>query len=485
MAIDIIVPRLGWSMEEGTFCRWLKQDGDLVREGDSLFELEGDKATQAVESFDAGILHIAEKGPKPGDAVKVGQVLGTLLSKNESAPSGANASDHPARTISEITSGINRATTSTPTTDAAESRAATNVFRPRPTRAPDQLQASPSIRRLARQRGLELETAVLTSSYLRVPAQLPDNRQLSPGALQSVARSQGGRQKLRISPRAARLATQLGVTVENIAGTGRNGRIRERDVEAASANASMATGNVAATSEKDARDHIGTTVALSPLRRTIAERMMLAAHQAAPVTLTSQTDVSELVEFRNDFKRTQVERGRPSPSFTAMFVKLAAAALTKHPELLQQWAIDKLIAPEGLHISVAVHTSQGLMTPVIRDVATRSLLDVSQELAALAELARARKLTLPQMQGGVFTVSSLGGYRVDAFTPILNSPQTAVLGVGRIGDTPVVRQGALAVSQTVTLSLTFDHRVVDGAPAASFLTNLCEIMERPMPWLLT
>jgi pyruvate dehydrogenase E2 component (dihydrolipoamide acetyltransferase) len=213
--------------------------------------------------------------------------------------------------------------------------------------------------------------------------------------------------------------------------------------------------------------------------------MISTDNKSAAVTKTSQAYASELVNFRQDFKRTQAERGITAPSFTALFTKLAAAALNQHPALLQQWSGDELVTPQGLHISIAVDTPQGLVTPVIRDVAARSLLDVSHELAELAELARGRQLTSEQMQSGVFTVSSLGAYRVDAFTPILNPPQAAILGVGRIHEAPVVKEGGLAVGNVVALSLTFDHRVIDGAPAAAFLTTLCEAIERPMPWLIT
>jgi pyruvate dehydrogenase E2 component (dihydrolipoamide acetyltransferase) len=277
------------------------------------------------------------------------------------------------------------------------------------------------------------------------------------------------------------------IPVQDVVGTGKDGRIRERDVRAAATTAARraSNGNGAAQLSSNPTADVAGAVPITALRRTIADRMMTAVHQAAAVTLTSQVDASELVSFRQDFKRTQSERGMAAPSFTALFTKLAAAALVKHPAVLQQWSNHELITPQGLHVSVAVDTPHGLVTPVIRNVDARSLLDVSRELAELAELARGRQLMAEQMQGGVFTVTSLGAYRVDGFTPILNPPQSAILGIGRIHEAPVVKDGALTVGNVVSLSLTFDHRVIDGAPAAAFLTTLCEAIERPMPWLIT
>jgi pyruvate dehydrogenase E2 component (dihydrolipoamide acetyltransferase) len=266
----------------------------------------------------------------------------------------------------------------------------------------------------------------------------------------------------RVTPRAARLAAILGVSTHDILGTGKNGRIRERDVR---------------------RDAPASGQLVSPTRRVIAERMMAASQQTASVTLMARANASELVRFREECKRTQPDR--KIPSYTGLFVKLSAAALEKHPTCRAQWIGDSIVVPEGIHVSVAVDTPHGLVTPVVRDVALLPLSKLSEQLAELVELARSRRLAPEQMQGGIFTVSSLGGTRVEAFTPILNPPQTMILGIGRIAPTPIVRGGTIAVGQMVTLSLTFDHRVIDGAPAASFLTTLCEVIESPLPWLLT
>ncbi len=410
MSIEIIVPRLGWSMDEGTFSRWLKQEGELVREGDELFELEGDKATQVVESFDAGILRIAPNGPQPGDTVKVGDVLGHL---------------HPQAT------GARSASTEPP---------AAPVVTPKSVAA--------------------AKTPTSTSSAQKIPAS------------KATPQRHGA-----VTPRASRVAAELGVSTHNVTGTGKNGRVRECDVRRAAPTSAQPNEAEAICQPPPAAGQ-----PISQTRRVIAERMLAASQQTAPVTLIAQADASELVSFREDCKRTQPDRR--IPSYTGLFVKLSAAALEKHPSCRAQWVGESIVTPEAIHVSVAVDTPHGLVTPVLRDVPSLPLCELSEQLAALIELARLRRLSPEQMQGGIFTVSSLGASRVEAFTPILNRPQTMILGIGRIAPTPVVKDGAIVASEMVTLSLTFDHCVIDGAPAASFLTTLCEVIESPLPWLL-
>jgi pyruvate dehydrogenase E2 component (dihydrolipoamide acetyltransferase) len=410
MSIEIIVPRLGWSMDEGTFSRWLKQEGELIREGDELFELEGDKATQVVESFDSGILHIAANGPQPGDTVKVGDVLGHLHSRASGIP------------------------TTNPTT----------AVKPEVTEQPDTAMGPISI--------------------------VPSN----PAASHKTTHIRGRRA---VTPRAARVAAALGVNTEVVLGTGKDGRIRECDVRRVGESTHDSD---AVESTPQVAPVAGTPIALN--RRIIAERMIAASQQSAAVTLMASADASALIGLREECKRTQPDCR--IPSYTGLFVKLSAAALEKHPPCRAQWINNSIVMPEGIHVSVAVDTPQGLVTPVIRDVVSLPLCKLSEQLGELIELARARRLSPEQMQGGIFTVSNLGMSRVEAFTPILNSPQTMILGVGRIVTAPVVRNGEITAGQVVSLSLTFDHRVIDGAPAAAFLTTLCELIESPLAWLV-
>jgi pyruvate dehydrogenase E2 component (dihydrolipoamide acetyltransferase) len=343
MPIEITVPRLGWSMEEGTFAGWLKQNGDHVTAGEPLFAMESDKVTMDVESLDNGILYVAPDAPEPGAVVVVGQRLGFLLAPGEPAP------DAPIRE------------------------------RPTP-----------------------------------------------------------------VTPRARRVAAELGVDTAQLRGSGRGGRIREVDVRAAGA------------------------VPITALRRTIARRMMESRQNTAPVTLTSRADATALVALRNQWKLAPGPG--PAPSYTDILAKLVAIVLESHP------ALGGLSGKA--HIGIAVDTPEGLLVPVLRDVAASSLADLARRSRELIEAARAHRLRAEDLAGGTFSITNLGGFGIDAFTPIINFPEAAVLGVGAIRKEPVVLEsGELAVREQMTLSLTFDHRVVDGAPAARFLQALVRLIE--------
>ncbi len=209
-------------------------------------------------------------------------------------------------------------------------------------------------------------------------------------------------------------------------------------------------------------------------RRVIAERMLTRHCSTAPVTLMTTIDATNMVELRAQWKSAALV-----PSYTDMFVKLAAAALEKHPVLNSRWEDGRIVAHDGIHVGIAVDTAAGLLVPVIRDVPRLSLQELSARAHTLIERARQRKLSASELQGGTFTVTSLGGFGIDAFTPIINFPECAILGVGRIRRCPVVRDDQIAIRDQVTLSLTFDHRIADGAPAARFLQTLSALIENP------
>ena len=488
MAIEITVPRLGWSMDQGTFSQWLKREGETVEEGDALFELESDKAVQAVESFDSGILRIGPDGPKPGDVVKVGQCLGYLCRAGESFPIKAASQIEELGSIQiEERLGPPRAVTPAPIRPlpAINARHAANG---QPEGPPPRPVASPSVRRLARQLGVDVKTLQSEDGAERITAK--DVRALAKPVSQYAEASRAANSQFRVSPRAARAAARLGVNLADVSSSGLSGRICERDVLAAASSSPPAPpANQAAaneTSEETALKFVSDEgePAISSLRRTIASRMLAAAQETAAVTLTSVAEATELVNIRRQFKATTTDLARPVPSFTDMFVMLAATALEQHPAMLQQWSNERITLPEGVHVAVAVDTQFGLLTPVLRDVSVLNLAEVADRLASLIARARDRRLSPAELQGGTFTVSNLGGYRIDAFTPLLNLPQTAILGVGRISTRPTVVEGRVEVRDCVSLSLTFDHRVVDGAAAAALLTKICKLVESPLPTLL-
>jgi pyruvate dehydrogenase E2 component (dihydrolipoamide acetyltransferase) len=376
MAIPITIPRLGWNMEQGVFVGWLKPDGAAVRAGEALFTLESEKATEDIEGFEDGILHIPTDGPQKGDVVAVGTVIGFVLQPDEPIP-----------TLSK------------------------------PPSSPQQVEP----------------TAADTSSLRTEP---------------SV------RDRPASSPRARRTAAKLGIDWRSAKPSGRTGRIRERDILALAAPAHS-------------------------LRRLIAERMMTSHRLTAPVTLTTTIDATELVNLRNQWKAASESSGDLVPSYTDLFTKLTALALVKHPILSSRWEDDRIVSPDGIHIGIAVDTEAGLLVPVVRDVPGLSLKELSIRSRDLIDRARQRKLAASEMQGGTFTVTSLGVLGIDAFTPIIHYPECAILGIGRIRRCPVVLEDKIVIRDQVTLSLTFDHRITDGVPVARFLQTLSVLIENP------
>ncbi len=272
------------------------------------------------------------------------------------------------------------------------------------------------------------------------------------------------------SPRARRAAREKGVSLEHVSPSGTSGRIRERDV-------------LKVWNERSADSENWEVIETQSMRRTIADRMVRSLNSTAPVTIHRRCDAVELVNLRNQLK--QAAEHAEGPSFNDILIKIVAGALRRHPMLAARWVSDQIEIPKALHIGFAVDTEHGLFVPVIRDVLQLSLREVTSASRLLIEAARAGKLKQEQMQDGCFTMTSLGSFGVELFTPIINHPQTAILGVGAIRREAVAMEdGTLANRQQLTLSLTFDHRIVDGAPAARFLQNVCERIENPFAALL-
>jgi pyruvate dehydrogenase E2 component (dihydrolipoamide acetyltransferase) len=441
-------------MDEGTFSEWLKNDGEFVQEGEALFVLESDKASQDVESFDAGFLRLTANSPNPGDVVRVGQCIGLLCEEGEDAP-------------------IEEAPEVATAAEAAVSEVGGSN---------GEGMAGPAVRRLARQKHVDLSRIkgsgengrVLREDVEAAAAAVVEESSIAGSNVPSRGRA------WRVSPRAARVAAEFGVDLAVVEGTGKNGRIRERDVLAA--RQGQAARRAADRPSEAAAISAATPAKTTSLRRTIARRMLHACQQTAAVTLTSKAEATSLVSLRDELK--QAAGPDTAPTYTAMLVRLSAIALTRHPEVRHQWVNDALVLPEGIHISVAVDTTAGLIVPVIRDADKKSLTEINHVLRDLSRRADNRTIAADDLAGGVFTISNLGRSRVETFTPVLNMPQAAILGVGRIQQEPVAIEGELAVRAMMALSLTFDHRVIDGAPAARFLDTLCELIERPAAALI-
>jgi len=463
MAYDIRIPRLGWSMEEGTFVRWLKAQGDRVKPSEPLFELEGEKSVEPVESIDGGILHVPAGAPGEGAVVKVGTLIGWLLADGEAPPVYApEATPAPAAAPA--------AAPSHPAPAAAGAPASLAPPVPRPT-GPVGGPTSPTVRRLARELGVDVETVAGSGPAGRIVAD--DVFHVAVASVGNASGSaHGGRRPS--TPRARATASRLGVDWALLPGSGREGRVREADVLGAAARPASAAG----------RPVNPRLAGLPKRRRTIAERMLASQAENAPVTLHTRADVTALAALRS---RLKFSGTLPVPAYTDLLAKLVADVLLRHPSLAGCWDLSgALVYPDAdsLHIGIAVDTEAGLLVPVVRDIGRRTLAEITAESRELIEKARTQKLPAAAMEGGVFTITNLGGFRIDEFTPIINGPQTAILGVGAIRRESVVvadSSGAesIAIRDLMTLSLTFDHCRVDGGPAARFLDDLRRAIESP------
>ncbi|MFM8984975.1 MAG: dihydrolipoamide acetyltransferase family protein [Planctomycetia bacterium] len=440
MAADVTIPRLGWSMEEGVFAGWLKQPGDEIKPGEPLFLLEGEKAMQEIEAVDGGVLHLAPDAPAAGQTVLVGRLIGRLCAAGE--------------TPVWETAAVPAAPAVAAGPDAGPGRES------RPSPRPIPAAASPTVRRLARQLGIDLAA---------VTARLPGGR-LSVDDLQArgaVAASPADMP--RTSPRARRAARQHGVDLATVRGGGATGRVRERDVLAAAAGGGVRHGTGAAAHAPPE----GVTVPITQTRRTIARQMLRSRQTTVPVTLTAWADATALLAARAAGKAAD---GPEAATLNDMLLKALADTVRAHPVLAARWEETHLVLPgDRIDIGLAVDAPGGLVVPVVRGVATVPLAEVARQTRDLVARARAGKLSAADMQGGVFTLTSLGSYGVEFFTPVINHPEAAILGVGATRLHPVpspAHPTGFVLQHRLPLSLTFDHRVVDGGPAARFLGDL-------------
>lgn len=278
------------------------------------------------------------------------------------------------------------------------------------------------------------------------------------------------------TPRARRRAAALGMDWRKLSGSGHQGRIREQDVLVAYeqlANLEEKSNG----SAEPAPATAGVYRAASKLRLALAQRMQAGLQQAAPVTLHTKVDAGALVDLREQWKRESA--GERVASYNDILIKLVALVLRERPELNACWYQNGVWTYTAIHIATAVDTELGLLAPVIRDADQCTVKQIAEQTQQLVQQARAGRLTQTQLEGGTFTVTNLGMFGIDSFTPVLNLPQAGILGVGRVVAEPVVRQGRIEAGHTLTLSLTFDHRVTDGGPAARWLQRLSELIQQP------
>jgi 2-oxoglutarate dehydrogenase E2 component (dihydrolipoamide succinyltransferase) len=431
VAAEIHVPELGESVAAATVGRWLKQEGEAVASGEALVELETDKINFEVEAEQDGVLESISKGE--GETVNVGEVIGTIGEGDEAGDGAA-----PAQT-EEQEDG-----------QPAEEEQQAEAEQPEP-------------------------EAEETSN---------GHREVEDGAG-------------RASPSVRRLAQEYGIDLAEVSGSGSGGRITREDVERIIRNQSTTAaperteeperdGKAASqpAASEDGRANLEERVRVSRRRQTIAQRLVESQQTAAMLTTFNEVDMTAVMELRRRRKESFQERTGARLGFMSFFTKAAIGALKAFPKVNAELQDSELVLKKYYDVGVAVSTDEGLVVPVIRDADHKNFAGIEQAIADLATKAREGKLTLDDLRGGTFTITNGGIFGSLVSTPILTMPQVAILGMHKIQERPVVVDGEIVVRPMMYLALSYDHRVIDGAEAVSFLVRIKELIEDPESMLL-
>lgn len=439
------MPKMGDTMEEGKVLRWLKHEGDAVDKGEMLAEIETDKVNIEIEAFSSGVLRkilVSE-----GESAPIGATIAYIGASDEPLPEGA---------------GSNGKQSAAP--KAATPQAPTTSMPSAPSSATGTSTAPPPAR----------------------PAPATQAPAASAPSATAVAEPEG---RIFISPLARRFAEEYNLDYRQVRGTGPNGRIIKMDIEAALQQAAPAAAPVPAFAFEPAPASIDSgevvEIPLTTMRRTIAKRLSQSMQTAPHFYVTSVIDTGKLGELRAQINAYAASDPKPvRVSFNDLIIKAVALALLRMPQVNVSFAEDKLIQKKTVHIGVAVALEQGLIVPVLHHADTRGILDIARETQRLAEAARTNKLKPEDLSGGTFTVSNLGMFDVESFTAIINQPESAILAVGSITPTPVVVDGQVVVRDRMKVTLSSDHRALDGAVAARFLQEVKRLLEEPFGLLL-
>jgi pyruvate dehydrogenase E2 component (dihydrolipoamide acetyltransferase) len=423
------------TMEEGRLVSWLKKEGDQVNEGDILAEIETDKATMELVARGSGVLRkqlLAE-----GASVPVGAVIGVIagadedISSIEGEASGGGAAAAPAKA------------------EAPKETAKEETPKP------------------------EEKPAAQSTATRTAPPPQP-----APAAVDAPSNG-GGRVKA--SPLARKLAAEAGLELRAVQGSGPGGRITKRDIEAAATQGAGADVRAGASRGADARGSSGPDyedIPLSQMRKTIAKRLVTSIGPIPTFYLTIEVDMSQLQGARERIN-ARLEAQGVKVSINDFIIKAVAVALRQHPEINAQWTDTAIRRFNRVHIGVAVAVEDGLITPIVRDADQLGVAEISQQVRELAKRARERKLQPEEYTGATFSVSNLGMFGIDEFTAIINPPEAAILAIGRVEDKPVARFGEIISEPRMRITMSCDHRVIDGATGAKYLQTLRHYLEEP------
>jgi pyruvate dehydrogenase E2 component (dihydrolipoamide acetyltransferase) len=434
-AYQVVMPRLGLTMTEGKIVEWYKQDGEQVEKGEPLFAIENEKASLDIEAPVSGVVKIQV------EVMSVVPILKPVaLIYGDQATGGHH--HEPAQE-----SGVTR--------NAEGNHQTVQPLEEDLERSSSGGRASPRARAAARQAGIDLEMVRGTGIRGMVVSK-------------DVVDAQSRLDEVKVTPAARRLAAQAGIDLSKLAGSGPRGIVSREDVERAM--------------QPPSATQAGPDVKpLSDLRAIIASRLSKSWVERPQVTLNTDADATMFVLARQQLNQELMAKDIKL-SFNALLVKIAAKALREHAYMNVSLLAEGLAQHQQVNIGLAVDGQQGLMVPVVKEADQKSFESVQQELDDLIKRTLNGRNTMDDLTGGTFTVTNLGAYEIDGFTPLINPPECGILGVGRIHERPVGLNGQIALRSMVTLSLSFDHRLVDGAPAARFLQRVKQYIEQPFLW---
>lgn len=439
MSINVTMPKLGMTMKEGKVAKWYKNEGDLVEKGENLFEVETEKITNKIESAGSGILF--QVVVPAGTTVPIGTILAVIAEDGEQP---------------ERIEGFQAGEAVEMESDPAKPQSAEAETGPVKKK---RILATPSARRVAKELGVDLILVLGTG---------PDGKIKEADVLKF---HKEGPPAPKITPLAAEIAKQEGLDISKITGTGENGKITKEDVERALAASAVVPEEIPSGVK---------VIPLEGMRKVIADKLHASLQNSAQLTTFTEVDVTEMVRFRDLVREEYKRDDSVKISYNDIIIMATVRALMRHPIMNSTLIGEEILLHDTVHLGIAVALSEGLIVPKLRNAEKKNLLQIAKEVRELAQKAREGALTIEEVTDGTFTISNVSMLGMDGFTPVLNPPETGILGVGRVIEKPAVFEGEITIRHMMTLSLTFDHRVVDGAPAMTFLKTLARYLEQPI-----
>jgi len=509
MSTEVRVPTLGESVTEATIATWFKKPGDTVAVDEMLCELETDKVTVEVPSPVAGTL--AEIVAKEGETVGVDALLARIEEGAAAAPSASAetpapaaevvpAAEKPSETVDVMVpalgESVTEATVSTWFKQVGDTVAVDEMLCELETDKVSVEVPAPAAGVLAEIIAKEGETVAANARIAVIAASgaASGTAAPAPAAASQPAQAVARKADVEDAPSAKKLMAEKGLSPDQVTGTGRDGRIMKEDVLRAATPAAPAPATAPAPAAKPAAAPRAAVpaedaareerVRMTRLRQTIARRLKDAQNTAAILTTYNEVDMSAIMELRNEYKELFLKKHGVKLGFMSFFVKACVHALNEVPEVNAEIDGTDVVYKHFVHMGVAVGTPQGLVVPVVRDADRMSFAEIEKTIAELGKRARDGKLSMAEMQGGTFTISNGGVYGSLMSSPILNPPQSGILGMHKIQDRPVVVKGEITIRPMMYLALSYDHRIVDGKGAVTFLVRVKEALEDPRRLLM-